>query len=304
MYNKSTENIRQAMTFLGAGVPAGLRSMAASITLDIWTSRANKGYMCVLLHTCNARFVLTENCIGIKEFDKHHTYDKIAEHLKAFMDDLGISLSVIVRVVTDGGSNVVKAIQYLGLKHERCVDHMLQRVIINSISKVPAFGIVMTRAKALVRYFHKSALGMSYLRDAQSRTGTAQHKLVQSNETRWNSFYECAIRLMEQRHALANAFEQDATRPASQRVLPHDKKLSSDDWALLTDIVSVLHPLREASDNHTIIIIWMHNHRRLNIGSFAFGGAPPGEQIATGCQVCDSAASSRVHQQAQARDER
>lgn len=69
MYERSKEKVRESVTFLGAGVSPGLCTMAGSISLDIWTSRANKAYMCVLLHTCSSRFALAERCIGMREFD-------------------------------------------------------------------------------------------------------------------------------------------------------------------------------------------------------------------------------------------
>lgn len=64
---------------------------------------------------------------------------------------------------------------------------------------------------------------------------------------RWNSFYDCAHRLVEQREALKAAFSHDERLAPSQRKLPHDKRLSDDEWKLLSDLVSVLYPFRKVS---------------------------------------------------------
>jgi len=82
----------------------------AAITTDLWTSCAKDGYLGITCHWLNDEMKLYDILICIEPIKYPHTGDHIREIIISKITSLGLNDKVKV-VVTDSGSNMVKAIR-------------------------------------------------------------------------------------------------------------------------------------------------------------------------------------------------
>lgn len=175
---------------------------AGSITLDIWSSRANRSYLGLLLHYVDDTFTYSTKCLVLREFPKQHTGVEVWRLIRQVADFYDLSLPVIVAGVSDSGSNMVSAMANAPFPHERCAAHQIQRIIITSINTLPQLVDMLKKVKKLIRFFNKSPKATEYLRASQEHTQTKRLKFIQSNATRWNSLADMAERYLELKEVL------------------------------------------------------------------------------------------------------
>lgn len=85
------------------------------LTSDAWSSR-NRGFLGITIHWLDQDFSRKSAVLSCQRFKGSHTYDKIASALMLKFEEYKIPLQKIVGVVTDNGSNFVKAFSEYGLK--------------------------------------------------------------------------------------------------------------------------------------------------------------------------------------------
>ncbi len=101
--------------------------VSATFSTDIWTSRANEGYISLTLHYINKAFhlqVWNQECAS---FTECHTADNIQEKLDAMTRDMELPTSCDIFAVHDNGTNFIKAVQDSDMLANglRCVCHTL-----------------------------------------------------------------------------------------------------------------------------------------------------------------------------------
>lgn len=111
----------------------------------------------------------------------------------------------MIAVVTDNGANMVSAVHKAGWKHYACIAHALNLVIKDGIKAVPEVAQLLTKCSSIVSFFHHSAKATGKLKQIQKQLKVAEHKLIQSVETRWNSVFYMLERLHEQRKTVTTA---------------------------------------------------------------------------------------------------
>ncbi|KAK1896513.1 Zinc finger BED domain containing protein 1 [Dissostichus eleginoides] len=120
----------------------------------------------------------------------------------------------------------------------RCAGHTLQ-LCINAAVKLDPICRVIAAARRLVGHFKKSAKATSALTLKQKQQNVAEHKLIQDVSTRWNSTYSMLERLLEHRCPVTAVLSEPGTTHRSDR----DLDLTTAQWRIAEDIVSVLRPM-------------------------------------------------------------
>lgn len=145
-----------------------------------------------------------------------------------------ISKDKITAVVTDGGTNITKAVKdtFGAQKHMECFAHKLNTVICHINNTNKEVKDVITKAKAIVTFFKQSTTAADELRRAQREADDGQiFRLVQDVPTRWNATYYmmCRFQLLT---------------PMKGAILLKSRgsplMLSPDDMAIVSDAIKVL----------------------------------------------------------------
>ncbi|KAK1889398.1 Zinc finger BED domain containing protein 1 [Dissostichus eleginoides] len=180
-----------------------------------------------------------------KVLEVSHTAANIAERLGEVMEEFGIPPEKRVAVVHDNAANMVLCAQQLSqnpswgnVQGIRCAGHTLQ-LCINAAVKLDPICRVIAAARRLVGHFKKSAKATSALTLKQKQQNVAEHKLIQDVSTRWNSTYSMLERLLEQRCPVTAVLSEPGTTHRSDR----DLDLTTAQWRIAEDIVSVLRPM-------------------------------------------------------------
>uniref|UniRef100_A0A915D9C1 Uncharacterized protein n=1 Tax=Ditylenchus dipsaci TaxID=166011 RepID=A0A915D9C1_9BILA len=80
-----------------------------SLTCDVWSDKSlNNSYLGVTLHYCDQAAVLRRVFLGLSKLTGPHTGDLIRRETEIILDNYRLPLRKVFKVVTDGGSNMVK----------------------------------------------------------------------------------------------------------------------------------------------------------------------------------------------------
>jgi hypothetical protein len=225
---------------------------------------------------------------------KHHTTDQIAALVRDALATAGLPHHAIFRAVHDAARNMIAGVRAADLNSVLCTAHQLQRTIVGAMAKAENLNDHLGRVKVrprltqpvaalmrsyghllilpmlvyvvcvqgFVRLVHKSNVACADLREHQQRLGLFQHKLIQSNATRWNSTHDMSERVVEQRAAIQAMYAKDDTLPPKQRLYDVDDRLKDDDFNVLIDVSATLRPFRKVScfSTHTQTRIHTHTH--------------------------------------------
>ncbi|CAF2967829.1 unnamed protein product [Rotaria sp. Silwood2] len=105
-----------------------------SITLDLWSNKQMRSFLVITGHYfLKNGFDLQSTVLNFSTFNVHHQSVDILRVLQEKLQELD-ALHKVVRVTSDGGRNVVRAIRDLNLNSERiwCVAHRLHLSITNA----------------------------------------------------------------------------------------------------------------------------------------------------------------------------
>lgn len=165
------------------------QSKVQAITTDMWTSSNNCSYMGVTAHWLDGSFAVHNKCLAVKPAPGSHTADFISAELDQVLNDWAIDKADL-RVVTDSGANVKKAVGHMPmLKWRPCFAHTLQLVVNGGLGSrdVSDLPKILTKARSIVGHFRRSPLATTQLEKAQQQLSLPVHKLLQDCQTRWNS---------------------------------------------------------------------------------------------------------------------
>ncbi|CAG8855993.1 19542_t:CDS:1, partial [Gigaspora margarita] len=117
-----------------------------SVTLDIWTSRANVPFLCITAHWIDNEWKLNKILLDICMLPHPHTGEEIDIQLRSVFAAFNITDKILC-ATTDGGSNMILAMQLLKknlvlqnhLFHflpRRCLAHILNLIVTSGLSPI------------------------------------------------------------------------------------------------------------------------------------------------------------------------
>lgn len=164
-----------------------LEVKALTITTDIWTETMNTnsflGLTCHYIRDCKLKSIT----VGVTELTEPHKAEYLGTTLKNICDVWNISLHKVIAVVTDNGSNIVKAVSDVFGKNKciPCFAHTLNLVLADkTLDCSDELKDVINKVKHIVTYFKHNVNAADELRKSE-----VNKKLVQSVTTRCNSTY-------------------------------------------------------------------------------------------------------------------
>ena len=93
-----------------------------STTADIWSAR-QRSYIGVTCHWIDPeKFVRCSVILGFRRFKGQRNYLRIAEVLNAIHSEYGLDTTKVTYVITDNGSNFLKAFREYGIQNSESPD--------------------------------------------------------------------------------------------------------------------------------------------------------------------------------------
>jgi hypothetical protein len=174
--------------------------------------------------------------------DIHCDHVVIEKMLQELWSKFGLLKSQVAAAVTDGGSNIVKAITNFGLHLIHCNCHNLNLVVQDSLEIV---GHIRAKARAIATYFTQSTVATQTLRLIQKtdndRNGFSQvcYVLVQEIMTRWSATHSMLKRILVLWDNINSA------------IIEHGEKkellLESVEIDIIDIVVKLLEPIRDVT---------------------------------------------------------
>ena len=212
------------------------------LTTDAWTSRAGTSYIAVTAHyVCNITWKLEFSLLGCFECGERHTAIHVKNELVNVAQQWEIESKVFC-CVTDNAANMVAAINSTNWTHFPCVDHTVNLIVRASIKTV---GHTIDKAKSIVEFFNRSSYSNKKFKELQEQMNPDRSSLnlVQDVITRWNSTYDMLARLIKLQEPV------EATLGLLHKT---EKNLDEDEWLYLPDILMILKPFKQFSDEFLI----------------------------------------------------
>ncbi|KAL1485948.1 hypothetical protein MTO96_031647, partial [Rhipicephalus appendiculatus] len=180
----------------------GLESLA--FTTDMWTSRANQGYISLTCHYMTKDFAVKAFTLACCHLQESHTAVNIEACLTEIVKEWSLDLSSMpVYVVTDNGRNIRAAVRQMEWIPIQCLGHTLQLAIKDAKEETPMVSSLCKKARALVGHYKHSAQANRRLKECQKRMELPSRGIIQDVDTRWNSEDAMLSRLVESRDAVS-----------------------------------------------------------------------------------------------------
>lgn len=120
-----------------------------SLTTDMWTSVAQRGFITVTGHYITKDWALKCKVLATRPIDDKHTGKNIAQALLSIKEEFHIK--ELVALTTDNAANMVVAGREAEVTRVPCFSHTLQ-LVVNEILKVPEVSGPLTESRKLVSY--------------------------------------------------------------------------------------------------------------------------------------------------------
>lgn len=140
-------------------------------------------------------------------------------------------------MVTDSGANILKAAQLMRIRRIACFAHTMNLAVTHAL-ECEELKEVIANVKKVVNIFRTSILAANQLKECQKDLKMDQLKVVQDVCTRWNSFYYCIKRLLQNNAAIEMALA---------RLGKSLNALSQYEIDILKDLCKLLEPFEEAT---------------------------------------------------------
>ena len=144
-----------------------------SFTSDEWVSRNFDKYLALTLHMIDSRWVLRHFAVHCKKMEGSSTGNNIMLVIDRMIDNITINPEAITTMVTDGASQMKKAMgSCLNIsEHLVCVDHTIQNCLKDAFA-APEVKPAIEKAQALARATHKSPKMNSMIREECSKANS------------------------------------------------------------------------------------------------------------------------------------
>ncbi|MPC39625.1 Zinc finger BED domain-containing protein 1 [Portunus trituberculatus] len=213
-----------------------------SVTAD-QASVTTKGYLVVSGHYIDSG--CPQNvCLGVAKLTPGRTGEQIANDLTQILHSWNLETRKICSITTDGGANIIAAVRKLmGGEHSHipCLAHLINQCVCQALSQSDKATAVIERVKQIVAYFQRSISASDALCEMQCQNGVlVPLELIEAVVTQWNStFY-----LLERFNQLAGCISKVLVSGDHWTAPP---KLTAEELAVVTDLVTVLRPFERAT---------------------------------------------------------
>ncbi|CAD7085301.1 unnamed protein product [Hermetia illucens] len=176
--------------------------------------------------------------LGVYELEERHTGENLAQKLKEICTKWNIKDDVVIAAVTDGGSNMIKAVElaFDKKRHTYCFAHLLNLLAQKSIESLPQLKSFLEQVKTIVSWFRSSVIGSDELR--KRTVNSTEKTLIQSVSTRWNSTYYMVERFLALREIVSSIINFNTTAPPM---------ITAKDVEFLQDFVLLFKPIEVAT---------------------------------------------------------
>ena len=239
------------------------RAPRVCLTLDIWTNRQMRSYLGMTAHFI-IDFSLKSVMLACRRFQGRHTGEEILLHFSE-LEQLFQITGRVDNIVTDSGSNMLKAFRLLEISNEAnddsdtidideeddlqpveidtdlcneldmikphhypCFAHTLQLVVKDGLEKADQVKRVLGKVSKLVNHVRHSTVA--------SNLFEGHNRLQIANATRWNS-----------QLTMLNSLLQVCNSPAMQQ-LDFSGKLNVYEIGIVKDLIEILTPFKWATD--------------------------------------------------------
>ena len=228
---------------LAAAMKRKMRSIAHfSLTLDGWTSTANRSYIAVTVHGVTSEWVLESFVLEVVPVKASETAAFLAMVVREVLEDWGLGQERIVAVTSDGASNMKAAVtKCLKIEWIYCVAHLINRSIRLALESDEVKPILKS-AKAITKTFKASPAAKRMLVDRQKALGLKVKTLKIDNKTRWGSAHKMFKRLVASRPAVSACL---AALHGLRKPVPAD--MTSAQWSLVEQLAEVLQPFKKST---------------------------------------------------------
>lgn len=233
----------EAKAVLAAAMKKKIRTIDHfSLTLDAWTSAANRSYIAVTVHGVSTSWVLESFVLGVVPVKCSETAEFLAEVVREVLQGWEIDMARIVAVTSDGAANMKAAVtKCLNIEWIYCVAHLLNRSVRLALESAEVKPILRS-AKAISKTFKASPAAKRMLADRQKALGLGVRTLKIDNKTRWGSAHRMFKRLLASRPAVSACL---GALHGLRKPVPPD--LTSAQWSLVEQLAKVLEPLKKST---------------------------------------------------------
>uniref|UniRef100_A0A915CWE9 BED-type domain-containing protein n=1 Tax=Ditylenchus dipsaci TaxID=166011 RepID=A0A915CWE9_9BILA len=117
----NVSEIRDPRQFFVAQIYTAELICSFSLTCDVWTdSGLNNAYLGVTLHCTDSTATLRRICLGLQQLKGSHTGTLIRRETEKILSIYGLCTANAFKVVTDGGSNMIKAYSKHDIRNCKC----------------------------------------------------------------------------------------------------------------------------------------------------------------------------------------
>lgn len=242
-----------------------------SVSLDEWTSAANRRYMNINLHYSSGFWNL-----GLVRINGSCTAELCLALLKSKLFEFDLDLDYIIGLVTDGASVMKRFARLSGKKHVLCLAHGIHLAIVEVLYKTNTSAIddlglldsdseledddaysspfrdaaeenieyeatindIINRVRKIVKFFRKSPLKTEVLRKYSGTDMCPGPVLLLDSRTRWNSLLVMLERFYELKDAIQKALI-DLHEPLS---------ITDEEFNRIHEVITVLSPIKLATD--------------------------------------------------------
>jgi len=159
-----------------------------AFTSDIWSSRALNSYIALTMHYVDKDWNLRKFLMGCSNFDERHTAAEIGQKLDRMIEAINIPGEASLTMITDGGSNMVKAAKESPNIHDHliCLCHIISNCLKDTF-EIPAIKEAINMLKELASCTHKSLQRTLEIKKECINQNIPFVKIINPVPTRWNS---------------------------------------------------------------------------------------------------------------------
>lgn len=225
-----------------------------AFTADGWTSCSTTGFFAITSHFVTKEGYLRMALLSCDSIHQRETGENIRDRLKEIFESNDVRLKIVCGV-TDGGSNIKKAIPLGGWVRIGCFAHALNlvandamktclaaiaqalkdaRVLTREEEGMQNFDEIRKKIRKFVERLHRSSNAKDEFKKCQKLLGLPTNAIDQDVPTRWNSTYI----MMMTFHELKQAVNLFLTTPEGE-----DFSFNAAEWRLIQQALEILEPL-------------------------------------------------------------